>query len=196
MRLNHLFLAATAFFALVGCTPGQPKLYRVALDRSPERNVAAPSCYRNSQLPGGKQISEVHFFEDHQWVLWDGIEGKQYLDIGAQTFQLGHAPTITVTDMIEGSDKVFSAQHSEQGPFPGVQATETRQTLVAVTFNDLGNSPTGTMLLKAEYACINGNQSCPTPNTVPDSVTCSATLNFVARLVATSQTTNYAPKGH
>ncbi len=192
---STLLLSILALAAVTGCNNGQPRIYRVALDRTPERTIADPSCYRNSQLPSGDQETDVNYREEHQWVIWDSGDGKQYLDIGSATFHLGDAPTINVADMIETSQSgTFQGSRNVTNPYPGIQnTTETRQTSITVIFNDEGASPTGTVQLSAKYACV-GN--CPQPNQVPDSVSCGTQLSFFARRVDTSRIEAYQPVGN
>lgn len=194
MRFDRLFLAALAVIGLAACGSNQPKLYRIALDRTPERTINEPSCFVDGMAPNnGAGTSELNYRQDAQWLIWDGVEGKQYLDVGTLQFKLGHAPTIDINDMIEGADKTFAAQRTVTTP-RGFYS-ETRQTLITVAFSDLGNSPTGTVVLKAIYSCNPGSQLCPVPNPAPDRVTCSTILNFVGRLIQASQTEPYTPKG-
>ncbi len=192
---SSLLLAVVAVAALTGCNNGQPRIYRVALDRTPEKTIADPSCYKNGQLPSGAQVSEVNYREEHQWVIWDSGDGKQYLDLGSLTFQLGNAPKINVSEMIETTQNgTFQGSRNETNPFPGIQnTTETRQTSITVVWNDEGAGPTGNVQLKAQYACV-GN--CPNPNPMPDSVSCATQLNFWARRIDTSRIEGYTPAGN
>lgn len=193
MRSTKLvLLGALSLLGLVGCNGGQPRIYRVAIDKTPIRTIADPSCFRGNILPSGRgQLSEVNFREEDEWVIWDGVEGKQYLDLGTQSYKLGDSPEIRVADLIEGSDKVFSAQRNEVKPFPGVEATESRQTQIVVTWNDYSFAPTGTIQLTAQYACVAGREQCPNPNPTPDSVSCRSQLNFTARRIEASHITAY-----
>jgi hypothetical protein len=192
---STLLLAVVALAAVTGCNNGQPRIYRIALDRTPERTIADPSCYKNSQLPSGSQSTEVNYREEHQWVIWDSGDGKQYLDIGSASFHLGDAPTINVADMIETSQSgTLQGSRNVTNPFPGIQnTTETRQTSITVTFTDEGASPTGNMQLRSQYACV-GN--CPQPNPGPDSVSCATQLSFWARRIDTSRIEAYQPAGN
>ena len=193
---SAFLVGALALVTLTGCNTGQPRIWRIAIDVTPVRTIADPSCFRGNILPAGRgQLSEVNYREESEWVLWDGVD-KQYLDIGSRTFKLGDAPEIKVADLIEGGDKVFSAQRNVVTPFPGVEATESRQTQIVVTWNDYGSSPAGTIQLTAQYACVAGRQQCPTPNPTLDSVSCRSQLNFVGRRIDVSQITAYPNKGY
>ncbi|MEW6434778.1 MAG: hypothetical protein AB1730_25035 [Myxococcota bacterium] len=157
--IKLVVLGALSLLSLVGCNAGQPKLYRIAVDETPIRTIANPSCFRGNILPSGRgTLTEVNFRKEDEWVIWDGVD-KQYLDMGLQEWKLGDAPLIRVADLIEGgAEKIFSAQRNEVTPFPGIQATESRQTQVVVTWNDYSAAPSGTIALNAQYACVGGCQ--------------------------------------
>lgn len=192
-------LTALSLFALVGCNNGQPRIYRVAVDMTPVRTIAVPSCFRNNNLPAGRgNTTEQNYRQEDEWVIWQGVlndrnEQVEYLDLGKQTFKLGDAPTIDVTDLIEGGgpERSFAALRNEQRPVD-VAYTEARQTQIAVKFNDYSFAPTGSMALTSQYACIRGQAECPQGNNSPqDAASCSATLNFVARRIDAQQITAY-----
>ena len=190
--IKLVVFSALALLSLVGCNSGQPRLFRMAIDETPIHTIANPSCFRGNILPSGRgQLTEVNYRKEDEWVIWDGVE-KQYLDMGNQKWELGDAPKIVVTDLIEGlGDKIFSAQRTEVTPFPGILATESRQTQVVVTWNDYSTAPSGTIALNSQYACVAGQEQCPNPNPTPDSVSCQAQLNFFGRRIDVSQTTQY-----
>jgi hypothetical protein len=124
-------------------------------------------------------------------VIWDSVD-KQHLDMGHQTWKLGDAPTTEVSDLIEGgAERTFSAQRLVVTPFPGLEATESRQTQVVVSWDDYSAAPSGTIGLSAAYACVAGRDQCPNPNPTPDSVSCSAVLTFFGRRIDVTQTMNY-----
>jgi hypothetical protein len=194
---SSVFFAVVALAALSGCNNGQPRIYRVAVDTTPLRTIADPSCYKNSQLPSGDQITEVNYRQEHQWVIWDSGDGKQYIDIGQVSFKLGDSPKIDVTDMIETSQSgTFQGSRNETNTAPGnagSMVNETRQTSITVTFNDEGAAPAGNVQLRAQYACV-GN--CFQPNPTPDSVSCATQLSFEAHRIDTSRIEAYSPVGN
>ncbi len=195
---SSVFFAVLALAAFSGCNNGQPRIYKVALDKTPLRTIADPSCYKNSQLPSGDQVTEVNYRVDAQWVIWDTGDGKQYLDIGTAQFKLGDAPTISVSDMIETSQAgTFQGSRNETNTAAGAgippsTVNETRQTSITVTFNDEGAAPSGNLQLRAQYACV-GN--CLQPNPSPDSVSCATQLSFEARRIDTSRIEAYSATG-
>lgn len=185
-------LGALSLLSLAGCLQGQPRLYRVAVDATPVRTIAVPSCFRNNNLPAGRgNITEQNYRSEDEWVIWNGTDQTEYLDLGTQIFNLGDAPTIRVSDLIEGTDKTFSALRNEQKPIAD-QYTEARQTQISVKFNDYSAVPVGTIALNAQYACIKGRADCPVGDASPqDAASCSSSLNFVARRIDVQQMTAY-----
>lgn len=185
-------LGALALVSFAGCLQGQPRLYRVAVDATPVRTIAVPSCFRNNNLPAGRgNITEQNYRQEDEWVIWNGVDQVEYLDLGTQTFNLGDSPTIRVSDLIEGTEKTFSALRNEQKPIAD-QYTEARQTQISVKFNDYSAVPTGTIALNAQYACIKGRADCPVGDASPqDAASCSSSLNFVARRIDVQQITAY-----
>ena len=185
-------LGALSLLSLAGCLQGQPRIYRVAVDATPVRTIAVPSCFRNNNLPAGRgNITEQNFRSENEWVIWNGTDQTEYLDIGTQTYNLGDAPTIRIAEVIEGTDKTFSALRNEQKPIMDFY-TEARQTQISVKFNDYSAVPTGTIALNAQYACIKGRTDCPVGDQSPqDAASCSSSLNFVARKIDVQQLTAY-----
>ncbi len=196
-------LGALSLLALVGCSAGQPRIYRVAVDDSNLRLISTSSCFRNNQLPTGRSNStETGFRAEDEWVIWNGIsndKGEQieYLDLGAQSFKVGDAPTITVGNLIEGTQKTFSALRGVQEPISD-SYTHARQTQITVKFDDYSASPVGTIALNAQYACIKNRVGCPggpegTPSDLapPDAASCTTSLSFVARRIEVQQMTAY-----
>jgi len=202
-----MLCGALALLTLTGCNTGQPRLWRVALDLTPLRTIANPSCFKGNILPSSRgQLSETNFRAESEFVVWDGADQKQYLDIGSWDFQLGESPHICVSDLIEAPDqtsKVFTAQRNLVlpfgysvdcqgiGGFQALDATESRQTQIVVTWSDYGVAPTGTVNLTAQYACVGGRDPCPNPNPTADSVSCNSQLNFVGRRIDFDQITVY-----
>lgn len=190
--MNFAAIGALSLLGLMGCSQGQPRIYRVSVDMTPVRTIAVPNCFRNNNLPAGRgNLTEQGYRAEDEWVIWTGVEQTEYLDLGTQTFNLGDAPTIRVADLIEGKDKVFSAVRNEQKPI-GDQFTEVRQTQISVSFNDYSAAPTGTMSLNSQYACIRGRIDCPLGEaSAADAATCTSSLSFVARRIDAQQMTFY-----
>lgn len=185
-------LSALSLLSLVGCLQGQPRIYRVAIDETPVRTIAVPSCFRNNNLPAGRgNITEQNYRSEDEWVVWNGVDQTEYLDLGTKSWNLGDSPTIRVSDLIEGTDKTFSALRNEQKPIAD-QYTEARQTQVSVKFTDYSAVPVGTISLNSQYACIKGRNDCPVGDLSPqDAASCTSSLNFTARRIDAQQLTAY-----
>ncbi len=187
MRINKVVLAAAALAVLAGCGASQPRIYMISMDGSPLASLP-PSCYLNNTVSTLREIG-TNLREELQWVLWDGVENKQYLDIGPFSVRLGQADQISVGSMIEGSDKVFSGQLVEQKlPDPNSQYTYTKTLSVIVSFNDLGASPVGSVDLSSQYTCT----ACTNND---NKVNCAAKLNFVGRRVDGTNYIGFSPRG-
>jgi hypothetical protein len=192
MRSTQLVaLCALVGLGLTGCNFGQPRIYRVAIDETPMRTIAVPSCFRNNNLPADRgNISETNYRKENEWVIWNGIDQTEYLDIGEQNYKLGDAPIIEVRDLIEGSERSFSALRNEQKPIEDFY-TEARQTRIDVKFDDYSFAPKGSITLTSQYACAKIRNDCPVTNAPPDAASCSAVLNFVARRIEAQHMTLY-----
>lgn len=195
--MKPVVLAALSFVALTGCNNGQPRIYRVAIDETPIRTIAVPSCFRNNNLPAGQgNRTEQNYRSEKEWVIWAGLDQTEYLDLGNQQYKLGNAPLIDIKDLIEGTNKTFSALRSVQEP-EGDSYTYARQTQIQVTWDDYSYSPKGTIALNAQYACIRNRIDCPGTGTTPsdlapaDAASCQSTINFVARAIDAQRITAY-----
>jgi hypothetical protein len=185
MNSLKIALGTVAMIALVGCNNGQPRIYRVALG---QLSGIGPACFKGGNLPQSNSDNKG-FVDQLDMVIWDGTD-KQYLDIGTQSFSLGDSPTIKINDEIESNaDKVFNGQHNVVRNV-ATNYSEQRLTSITVSFNDYSTSPSGTVDLKADYAC--SGSSCPTMNNpAPDSVSCAGRLTFAGRRIDAQQITAY-----
>jgi hypothetical protein len=192
MRLTNSVVLSAAMVGAVlsACGPaGQPRIYRVAIDVSPITTLADPQCFHSNMTNNADTIVDTQYRSETQWVVWDAAEQKQFLDMGNSKFNLGDAPTITVSDSIEGGQNVFTANRQEL--LRGL-ITEQRSTTITVNFSDLGATPTGTIALDAQYQCANAQATCPSD---PLQRSCKATLNWVARKIEVQQLAPYTPVG-
>lgn len=179
MKLFKVAAFAAAVAGLVGCGNSQTRLYHVAVDTSPLGNLP-PSCYTNNTVPNEK-TELTNYKGETEWALWDGPDGKQYLDLGSMSLKLGSADTIQVVGSIESTDpKVFSGTYTErQLPDPSSANPNFSSTLVqtvTVTFDEIGNTTKGSMSAKTDYTCT----SCQNNN---GHVPCSVSLNFAGRRI-------------
>lgn len=185
MRAVKFAMFAALAVAFVGCN-NQPLTYRIAIDASP-LNSLPPSCYRNNYLNQDRTTTN-NLREERQWVVWNGVENKQYLDIGSMAVTLGHADPIDVGDLIEGSDKVFSGQVVTQHLPEANGYTNTKTTTLTVTFDDMGATAKGSIDATSLYTCTNCQNN-------DNKVSCQAKFNFTGRRVDTAATTYYDPSG-
>ncbi|MFL5321347.1 MAG: hypothetical protein ACJ790_16930 [Myxococcaceae bacterium] len=179
MKALKIAAFAAVVAGLVGCGNSQARLYQLAIDASALGNLP-PSCYANNTVPTNKTELTNYKGED-QWAIWDGPDGKQYLDMGTTSFTLGNADPVVVTGVIESTDpKVFSGTRTDRTlPNPSAanpNFSDTQVGTVTVTFDDLGNTTKGTIQLKSEYTCT----SCQNNG---GKVNCSAQLAFTGRRI-------------
>lgn len=149
---------------LVGGTLGcgeQPKYYRVSIDRAPLDNLPA-SCYRSGTTPTDKTNNVV---DVAQWVLWNGVEDRQYLQVGNIDYSLGDARV-----RIDVGDAIVSSEVDKKTTFAveRTQADPARTTRATYTLDKTGETIEGTLSLS--YSCT-GTTGCA-PN-------CEASLHFV-----------------
>jgi hypothetical protein len=190
MRALKIVFAAAVAVVAVGCNAGQPRIYQLAIDGSPLTSLP-PTCYLGNTINPIRDI-QTNLRSDQRWTIWDGVEGKQYLDIGTYAVQLGGADPVTGMGMIEGSDRSFSGQKITQGlpgqPGKDPNYTFTKTLSLVVTFDDLGASPKGTIAASSKYTCTNCGTN--NDNKVAD---CSANLPFVSRRIDASNMNIYQP---
>lgn len=173
MRSVKVVIAAVAGLVLLACNTGQPRIYKVAIDASPLGNLPA-TCYVNNELPNNQtRTTYTNLRLEQEWVIWDGVENKQYLDMGSVQFGLGDAAPVVVAELIEGTENVFSGSRTDtQLPDPNANNhSSVRTRTVTVAFDDQGTTPTGTITVLSNYTCTNcfpneteadGNKSCTT----------------------------------
>ena len=155
-------LGALSLLSLVGCNQGQPRIYRVAVDATPVRTIAVPSCFRNNNLPAGRgNITEQNYRSEDEWVIWNGIDQTEYLDLGTQTFEprrRAHHPRQRTSSKAPTRPSRRCATSRSRSPTSTPRRARRRS---RVKFNDYSFSPTGTIALNAQYACIKGRADCP-----------------------------------
>lgn len=180
--MHRLIAASFAVLAvgLLGCNSGQPRAYRIAVNRAGLQNLAS-SCYVDNK-PDENKVMTTNLMSEQQWVVWDGPDGKQYLDVGAYAEVLGHAGVVSLAgDVIEGTEKVFAGTRVVQtvftNPFNNNKETRTDTHLITVTFEDMGFSPKGSIDLTLNHACVGCSTVQPS---------CTARLTFTGRRVDAS----------
>ena len=190
MRSSIVLAIASAALALTACNTGQPRIYRVAVDPSPVLNLP-PTCYSNNEIPGGTvRDSVTNWRSEFEWVIWDGVDGKQYLDLGeGETFPLGDAAPISVYGIIEGQDNTFVGTETTSRLPDNNNYSYVRTKTITVTFEDQGTSPKGTVDLVSNYTCTNCAQG---ETEQKGNKNCSTRLNFAGRRIDASPTTGYS----
>jgi hypothetical protein len=168
MRFIKWAVAVAAASSLMGCGNSQPSVYRVALDRA----VVPNTCYRTA--PTGTPDTTTNLIDEKQWVVWEGLDGKKYLETGSISYVLGDAQRIIIIgDAIEGGkddskQTVFSTVHTQNQ-----SANEIYTTSAVYTFEELGKTLKGTLALHSNCA---GSNCGGTP-------TCDVTVNFSGRQI-------------
>jgi hypothetical protein len=186
MRLIKLVVAAAMVVGSCGCNSGQPRIYKIAINRTPLASLPT-SCYRNN-TPDNVQYTGENLREDAQWVIWDGTD-KQYLDIGKFSVRLGDADPIDVGSMIEGSDKVFDGTLVENElPTGGSSYSHTKTLSAKFTFEEMGAVARGSIDLSSTYSCTNCNNN-------DDKLNCAAKLTFIGRKIDETNMAGYSPTG-
>lgn len=170
---------AVALLALVGCGGSNARTYSIAYDSSAAQNLP-PSCYLNNTVPN-KKVELTNERQQLAFVIWDGTEGKQYLDISDKTWQLGNAEPVIIEGLIESTDgKVFSGTRTARTlPDPGSanpNFSDTQVSTVTVSFDEIGGTAKGSIALKSDYTCT----SCQNNG---GKVNCSAQYTFSGRRV-------------
>lgn len=186
--MKLVVLAALSLFALAGCNNGQPRIYRVAVDDTQIRGIANPSCYVGGRLPTDRgQDQYQNYRSETEWVIWQGVDQAEYLDLGEASWTLGDAFPVENYGLIEGKDRAFQALRSWQKPNNN-DYLYSYQTTIAVTWDDYSFSPKGNVALTSVFACSRQNADCPQQ---PPHTSCSAGFSFVARRIEAEASTGY-----
>lgn len=154
--------SAVALLALVGCGSSNARTYSIAYDGSASQNLP-PSCFVNNTVPTQK-VELTNERREIVFVIWDGTEGKQYLDISDKTWgggtqkELGDADPVIIDGLIESTDgKVFSGTRTARTlpnpAAPNPNFSDTQVSTVTVTFDEIGNTAKGSIALKSDYTC-------------------------------------------
>lgn len=192
MRLVSVLFAAAAA-ALMACNGGQPTTFRVAIDESP-RLALPPTCYANNELPAAStRHTLTNLRGEYDWIVWDGIDGKQYMSLGAVDFPLGDAAPIQLgsNEVIEGTEGLFvGTRTSTRLPDPNNNNySNVRTRTVTVSWDNMGTSPTGTLDLVSNYTCT----SCaPGETEQPGNKNCSTRMTWSGRRIDLERVAGHA----
>lgn len=173
MRSFKWAVAAFALSGLTGCLNSDPELYRVAVAAAP--STLAATCYRNNTVPTTIPDQQTNTVTEEDWVLWDGIDGTKYLDVGdgRVSANMADAPDVNiVVDAIEGKENddgklVFVVERTER------DSDETVVTAATYTFDSVGQTAEGSVTFRS---------SC-TGTGCAAQLSCEYTRNFVGRRV-------------
>lgn len=179
MRSMKWAVAAVAASSLLGCGNSQPSIYRVAV----QPVVVPTTCYRTA--PTGTPDTTTNIVDEKQWVIWEGVDNKFYLEPGTINYPLGESQRVNIGgDAIEGGkqDKqyVFTTVRTQN-----VSANEVYTTSATYTFDELGKTLKGTLSLHSNCAGSNCNG---TP-------TCDVTTNFSGRQISGDRDIQYGSNG-
>jgi hypothetical protein len=197
MRLSSigLGLGLVVVGGVVGCGAPQPRYFKVAIDPSPlgeitAANAANASCFvsgASTEVRSSTTLESVR--RELEWAIWDGVEGKQYLELPRLQFELGDSPAIDFSGLIEGAakDLFFLARRTDVTQPSVLRIKNTVTTSVKITFREMGMAPTGTVDLQSSYACTANPDTCPAPVAGANMRSCAATLNFVSRQIPVTE---------
>jgi hypothetical protein len=196
--MKRAILTALAL-ALCACNSGQPRIYRIAMDLTPATDIHEPTCFKNNQVPSSNVTdNKTNLYAEEQWVIWDATSSemdpspKQFLDLGHQAFKLGDSPAVDFDDVIGTTvTGTFNGRRTRSNSVPN-QYVQTRQTTLTVKLSDSGASPTGTMTIASEYACVTQGGTCPLEDFVADPRNCSVDIPFSARRIDVSRISAYS----
>ncbi|WP_407740145.1 hypothetical protein [Hyalangium sp.] len=175
-------VAVVAASSLVGCfNNSQPSIYRVAVTPT----VAPSSCYKTA--PTGTPDTTTNLVDEKQWVIWEGIDDKFYLEPGTINYQMGEAQRINITtDAIEGGkqDKqyVFTTVRTQTAG-----TNEVYTTSATYTFDELGKTLQGTLTLHSSCAGSNCSTTSQT--------TCDISTTFSGRQISGDQNIQFGSNG-
>lgn len=183
------------FLAASGCAPPPPRTYKVALDDkaladiAPE-NATYASCFVTGATSDARRTTATSgLLSQYELTIWEGVDGKLYLELPTMRFDLGDSPSISFAGLVEGQSKdlSFSATRTDVSvlTLPRIKTTVT--TSAKLVFKDLGPSTTGTLELQSNYACAANPDTCPNPIEGANMRSCAITLPFVARQVQVTE---------
>lgn len=203
VRASLVTLAALATSA---CGGGQPRIFKVALDRTAQNQITTSSCYINSTSPQYPERTSQNLFEDATWVIWDGDQQELFLDVGSLSVGLAHAAPLRLDELVKGNsaDKIFTAVKTQTcvGNFgggatpacaPSPNALSQINWVAKFTFEQLGNTIKGNLDVTSDYSC-QGN-ACPMGGMVPYTSCKNVLLPFSGRKIEGSNQVQFENSG-
>lgn len=193
-------IAAAVLVGAVGCNNGQPRLYLIAVDLTNQRREnLGQNCFVTPPDPSNITRSTYQNVKnEYEWAVWDGVDGKQYLD-GANRgtdgtgdpgpWGLGDSPPISLDyELIESQEanRIFLGTKTISVASSNPNFVATRVHTIRATFEELGATTRGSLDLDTRYSC---SGACPTiaPPDTGNQVSCSASLPFTGRRIDTSR---------
>jgi hypothetical protein len=166
------FIALGLASGLLGCGEAQ-RYYRVAIDETPLRSLPT-TCYRTAPTPTDPSDRTDNMVDVEQWIVWDGVEGQRYLQVGHVGYAVGEAYGVAINgdailSVAEADKPTFIAERilSSGGSTPRVITTR-----ATYTFDSLGDTVQGSLVLSS--VCT--GSTCDRPN-------CEASLRFSGRIL-------------
>jgi hypothetical protein len=142
--MKNTILAALATLTLVACGGSNPRVYLVAADAQSTAPGTLPTSCNNDEVSDTKDVY-TNLRAGAEWELWDGVDGKQYLDIGS---------ALAGFNLIEGDGKDFNAQYVSTYVDPDKNGnTYTNTRTIAVNFSELGAAAQGTFSKSDSRTC-------------------------------------------
>ncbi len=141
--MSRGFVAAAFAVTLFACGGGSPAVYVVAVDTSPIAQLPG-SCFTTGTAPTQNQ-TVTGVFEPQRWTHWKGPD-SEYLEVpslDSRAFKLGDADWVTVSGLVGGDGKTFTAQRvitSNQNQTPNTR-TETLTFKVESLGDSLSREP-------------------------------------------------------
>lgn len=177
MRSIKWAVAVVAASGLLGCG-SQPSIYRVVVD--PVSQNIPSSCYRTGQAPPAGDKS-TNIKDQQQWVFWEGLEDKAYLEPGSISYNMGQAARVDIDgDAIEGAKEddvyTFVTERTETE-----SATEVYTTSATYKIEKLGETLEGSLALSSRCS---GTDCGGTP-------ACDVTVRFFGRKIDADQIALY-----
>ena len=166
MNRLGLTVAGVAAALVLACGPN-PITYLVALDQSSLASLPG-SCYPGGTVP--TPAPNVTPFVQHEFTVWEGAQGKRYLQIDQVRVNFPTSNNFTFVGLAQGGPKTWSYSTSVDRP-----NTTTESRTLELTFTDLGPST----LLGSAVA----TSTCSCPAAPCSCVDCTATFQLNGRAI-------------
>lgn len=184
--MKKIILAALATLTLVACGGANPRVYLLASDpQATARGSLPPSCTNN--VTDSSTDSYQNIRNGSEIELWDGVDGKMFLDIG-KTFG-----TSLQNALIEGDGKTFAGTFTTTYVQPETSGnTWTEINAINVSFTELGATARGSSTTTFSRDCrgVEGSNFCQNEGKVSAACAFPATP-FVGRQIQVTNEKNF-----